>query len=104
MISSTPPREAASAGQVVVGLAASEPWLIELPWGSHELRPSSGTTSTGASRARGTRAGGRAAVSGATAPPPAAGGPSPPPGPPARRPPARGPGRAAGAAAPRARL
>ena len=58
MISSTPPREAASAGQVVVGLAASEPWLIELPWCSHELRPSSGTTSTGASARRATSGGG----------------------------------------------
>ena len=27
--------EAASAGQVVVGLSAFEPWLIELPWCSH---------------------------------------------------------------------
>ncbi len=49
LISSTPPRDAASAGQVVVGLAASEPWLIELPWCSHTRRPRSGTGSTGVS-------------------------------------------------------
>ena len=42
LIRSTPPRAAASAGQVVVGLAASEPWLIELPWCSHTVRPRSG--------------------------------------------------------------
>jgi hypothetical protein len=31
LINSTPPSEAASAGQVVLGLAAFEPWLMELP-------------------------------------------------------------------------
>ena len=42
LTSSTPPADAASAGQVVVGLSAFEPWLIELPWCSHTRRPRSG--------------------------------------------------------------
>ncbi|CAM5600753.1 hypothetical protein SANTM175S_06598 [Streptomyces antimycoticus] len=54
LTSSTPPREAASAGQMAVGLVASEPWLIELPWCSHTLRPWSGTGSMGASVRRAT--------------------------------------------------
>ena len=45
----TPPAAAARAGQVVVGLAAFEPWLIELPWWTQVRRPSSVTGSTGAS-------------------------------------------------------
>ncbi len=49
LVSSTPPRAAARAGQVLVGPAASEPWLIELPWCSHTLRPRSAAGSTGAS-------------------------------------------------------
>ena len=46
---STPPRRAATAGQVVEGLAAFEPWLIELPWCTHTGRPLAGAGSTGAS-------------------------------------------------------
>ncbi len=49
LISSTPTRDAAWAGQVPVGPTSSEPWLIELPWCSHTLRPGSGAGSTGAS-------------------------------------------------------
>lgn len=49
LTSSTLPREAASAGQVVEGLAAFDPWLIELPWCSHTRRPRSAAGSTGAS-------------------------------------------------------
>lgn len=40
---------AATAGQVPVGLSASEPWLIELPWCSHTRRPLVSAGSTGAS-------------------------------------------------------
>lgn len=47
-------REAAWAGQISVGPAASEPWLIELPWCSQTLRPGSGAGSTGASVRRAT--------------------------------------------------
>ena len=54
LTSSTPPRDAASAGHVVVGLAALEPWLIELPWCSQTRRPRSGEASTGASVRRAT--------------------------------------------------
>ncbi len=54
LTSSTPPRDAASAGHVVVGLAALEPWLIELPWCSQTRRPRSGADSTGASVRRAT--------------------------------------------------
>ncbi len=46
---STSPAAAARAGQVVLGLAAFEPWLIELPWCSHTRRPRSGRDRTGAS-------------------------------------------------------
>ncbi len=38
----------------MVGLSASEPWLIELPWCSHTVRPASGTVSTAASVRRAT--------------------------------------------------
>ena len=38
LTSSTPPRWAAIAGQVVLGLSATEPWLIELPWCSQTGR------------------------------------------------------------------
>lgn len=34
---------------MVVGLAASEPWLMELPWCSQVRRPEAGAGSTGAS-------------------------------------------------------
>ena len=46
---STPPRRAATAGHVVAGLAAFEPWLIELPWCTHTGRSLAGAGSTGAS-------------------------------------------------------
>ena len=45
---STPASRAARAGQVVLGLSAEEPWLIELPWCS-QTRPVAGIGSTGAS-------------------------------------------------------
>jgi hypothetical protein len=54
LIRSRPACAAATAGQVAVGLVASEPWLIELPWCSHTLRPRSGAGSTGASVRRAT--------------------------------------------------
>ena len=38
LTSSTPPCWAAIAGQVVLGLSATEPWLIELPWCSQTRR------------------------------------------------------------------
>ncbi len=46
---STPPRAAARAAHVVVGLAAFEPWLIELPWCSQTRRAPGATGATGAS-------------------------------------------------------
>ncbi len=46
---STPPRRAATAGHVVEGLAASDPWLTELPWCTHTGRSLAGAGSTGAS-------------------------------------------------------
>ena len=54
LTSSTPPAAAARAGQVVDGLAAFEPWLIELPWCSHTGRSTDGTA-IGASVRRATR-------------------------------------------------
>jgi hypothetical protein len=49
LTNSQPRVMAASAGQVALGLAASEPWLIELPWCSHTLSASNGTGAMGAS-------------------------------------------------------
>jgi hypothetical protein len=54
LTSPTPPRAPASAGHVVVGLSASDPWLIELPWCNHTLRRTVRMASTGASVRRAT--------------------------------------------------